>query len=174
MTQAVPTMSIDIVAGEAHELAAGAEQWTLEQFRLAVFLTGAGTDAGAGTGAGAGAGKPLAGVPVFGYLRGFLGNDSRFATGYHLWTAEYRGTKGSQGGQDTYAVPSPATISKGPQLYGGWPAWSIWQYAVTPGVPGIGTQVDRDLIFLPVGLSVLEYLNGPPPGNPVEAKGITI
>jgi GH25 family lysozyme M1 (1,4-beta-N-acetylmuramidase) len=103
----------------------------------------------------------------------YLGNSTRFATGYHLWVAQYLGAKGSYGGQDTYAVPSAAAVVAGPIRFGGWAAWSIWQYANTLGVPGCTVQVDRNLVYLPIGLSVREYLDGPPPGTPA-AAGVTI
>lgn len=51
------------------------------------------------------------------------------ATGCKLWVARYRG------GQHTDPGPT-----------GGWPSWTIWQHSCTGRVPGIGGNVDLNVL----------------------------
>ncbi|MGF6638410.1 GH25 family lysozyme M1 (1,4-beta-N-acetylmuramidase) [Paraburkholderia sp. MM5496-R1] len=80
-----------------------------------------------------------------------MANASLF-TKQHLWIANY-GTKRVDGGFEPRGIA--------PIIPGGWPTFSIWQNAVQPGVPGIQTLVDRDVVLLPSGVDLATFLTRP-------------
>ncbi len=91
------------------------------------------------------------------YWKSMLGDSTSFHD-YHLWIAHY-GSPPSKGSSER------PPLGRTPTIPGGWPTYSIWQYAVLSGLPGIGGYVDRDQIIVPTGTSIGDFLNGSPP-NP--------
>ncbi|MBU6410556.1 MAG: hypothetical protein KGR98_09225 [Verrucomicrobia bacterium] len=92
------------------------------------------------------------------YWRSMLADNTSFHA-FHLWIAQY-GNPPSPGSAER------PPLGHAPTIPGGWAAYSIWQYAVLSGLPGISTYVDRDSIILPSGTAIGDFLNGSPPGGP--------
>ncbi|MEV3954328.1 GH25 family lysozyme [Streptomyces albogriseolus] len=78
-----------------------------------------------------------------------LKGSSAFVSTYQLWIASY----GRPLGGGEYA-----TRPNGPLVSTSWSDYAVWQHAVRRGVPGIGTAVDRDMVMVPGGLTLAEYL----------------
>jgi lysozyme len=78
-----------------------------------------------------------------------MAGTDQFATTDKLWIANY-GKKRSDGGYETK--------EDGPDIPPGWTDWTIWQHAVKPGVSGLVGLVDRDVVVVPSGVSVVDYL----------------
>ncbi len=83
------------------------------------------------------------------FWRHQMGGTAQFDQSYKLWIANY-GKKRTDGGYDTK--------SGSPVLPPGWSNWAVWQHAVQPGVAGIATLVDRDIIMVPTGTSIQDFL----------------
>lgn len=73
----------------------------------------------------------------------------RFAPGSGLWIASY----GRQLGHGEFA-----TRPRGPAMPHGWSDFVIWQHAILRGIPGIGTLVDRNMVLVPPGQTLLGAL----------------
>jgi lysozyme len=95
------------------------------------------------------------------YWQTMLGDSAAFHS-FHLWIAQY-------GNPPTADSPERPPLGHAPTIPGGWAAFSIWQYAVLNGLPGVGTYVDRDQIILPTGTAIGDFLNGSPP-NPSQTQ----
>jgi lysozyme len=91
------------------------------------------------------------------YWKTRLGDSSSFHA-FHLWIANW-GSETSPGSKEF------RPLGHAPTIPGRWPAFSIWQYAVLKGLGGINGLVDRDLIILPTGTSITDFLNGTPPDS---------
>lgn len=82
-----------------------------------------------------------------------MANSQAFSSSYKLWIANY--------GPET---PRGSKIfvrrRTAPVLPGGWTDYAIWQNAILPGVAGISTLVDRNIVFLPPQTSLQAYLLG--------------
>jgi GH25 family lysozyme M1 (1,4-beta-N-acetylmuramidase) len=74
---------------------------------------------------------------------------AQFASAYKLWIANYGARRADKGFE---------TKTGGPAIPPGWSDWAIWQHAILPGMAGIGTLVDRDLVMVPSGTSVADFL----------------
>jgi len=80
-----------------------------------------------------------------------MANSNAFSSRYKLWIANY-GPETPRGSKKFIRRRSA------PVLPGGWSDYAIWQNAVLPGVAGIQTLVDRNVVFLPPGMSLQAYL----------------
>lgn len=96
------------------------------------------------------------------YWVGYMMDSTDFYSSYHLWMAYYPGSaiKDANGKVIGNNMPPPGSA---PPKCGGWPNWSIWQYAVLGGITGITTMVDHDVAKVPRGQTLLNFLNAAPP-----------
>ncbi|MGI5151874.1 GH25 family lysozyme [Plantactinospora sp. CA-294935] len=69
---------------------------------------------------------------------------------HHLWIASY----GRPLGHGAHA-----TRPNGPLLPRGWSDYSVWQHAIGAGIPGIAGLVDRNMVAVPGGQSVVDFLH---------------
>jgi hypothetical protein len=79
-----------------------------------------------------------------------MGNTTRFHPNHKLWIASY-------GNLNKKTHENPPAI-KAPTI-GGWNDFVIWQNAIQAGVKGIGGVVDRDVVFVPRGLTLGSFLS---------------
>lgn len=78
-----------------------------------------------------------------------MAGDASFDRKHHLWIASYG--RPLDGG-------AFATRPNGPLVPDGWSGFTIWQHAIAAGVPGIHPLVDRDMVLVPAGQTLAEYL----------------